>query len=1067
MNRYFLKKICFIIVFILTYFIGFSQKNNYQLFDNVQPITSSLTTYVKKGFTVTLNKSIAKEIIVANQQSIELSIFFENKNWVLELEQSKVVTNNFFVTTALNPNSHFKYNDEVVHYKGFVKGNKKIPVAVSIMQENVLAVIADMVGNINVGAINTADAKLKNQHIIYRDSDLLIENEFACQESLIGSNNPIPSYELPTITTEATLNAEPVDIYFEADHSIYLNNSSNVNNVVNYVTSLINIVNFLFERDSVNTKISAIKVWDVSDPYVSLATSSAILTSFASNMSNGFPGDLAHFLTQRTIGGGIAYLDVLCASNYYKTGVSGNLSNSFNLFPTYSWSVMVVTHEIGHNLGSRHTQSCTWPGGAIDNCYTTEGGCPAGSAPVGGGTIMSYCHLTSYGTNLANGFGPLPGGRIRDRVRTSTCIFPSIYYETTSQNITEETADNINGCIKYKLISTKLKIPYAPTQPANITLVPTGTNGLEVGINKDLEISTNSFVLDANNLSQTINLKVYDDAVIEDMESLILNFNINPNGGNAKKSTINNIFFANIISEDHRPDSSINQLLFYESFDTITTGIGAWSQNVIHGATSPNRWIIKNTAGADFSSNAAYISNNNSSLAYSGASILDSTIVRLESPYINATGFTNLKLSFLYKCTIEASSANGGANGGGENYLDYGRVLYTIDNGLNWLPILNNVYRSNAKVITNVDIPVVAGNISNLKIAFEWRNNSSVVSMPAFIVDSIVIKGTSTTAIQTVTHPNNFEEAYFGPNETVHFYNPVTKNIIATIENLSSFDFGCTKVELVRTGNATTAGWGSLQADKISDKVFKISTENTSPNAPYKVNFYFTDAEINGWLAGTGNIISDMNIVKTYSNIGSGTLSLPPSFSSINLKSIYGYTQHSIIAAVFTGHEAITNYALMKPYGVFTCPSNDVNFATNIIGANYQWQVDDGAGYVNITNTSIYNNVATNSLSLIAPPTSYVGNKYRCVINTTLGIVYSQEYVLKYTMQWLGTISTSWEEPLNWSCNAVPNDKADVIVNTGTTFEPTINLNTTVRSITLNNGAQVNVKTGVNFVINH
>ena len=50
---------------------------------------------------------------------------------------------------------------------------------------------------------------------------------------------------------------------------------------------------------------------------------------------------------------------------------------------------MVITHETGHNLGSNHTQWCGWPGGAIDNCYDTEGNCEPGPAPVNGGTMMS------------------------------------------------------------------------------------------------------------------------------------------------------------------------------------------------------------------------------------------------------------------------------------------------------------------------------------------------------------------------------------------------------------------------------------------------------------------------------------------------------------------------------------------------------------------------------------------------------------------------------------------------------------------------------------------------------
>ncbi|MBK9226685.1 MAG: hypothetical protein IPL67_06475 [Ignavibacteria bacterium] len=83
------------------------------------------------------------------------------------------------------------------------------------------------------------------------------------------------------------------------------------------------------------------------------------------------------------------------------------------IISTYSWTINVVTHEMGHNLGSRHTHSCTWPVGnggalgAIDSCYNAEGGCFPNPRPRIG-TIMSYCHLwptnQGGGVNLASGF---------------------------------------------------------------------------------------------------------------------------------------------------------------------------------------------------------------------------------------------------------------------------------------------------------------------------------------------------------------------------------------------------------------------------------------------------------------------------------------------------------------------------------------------------------------------------------------------------------------------------------------------------------------------------------------
>jgi hypothetical protein len=114
-------------------------------------------------------------------------------------------------------------------------------------------------------------------------------------------------------------------------------------------------------------------------------------------------------------------LDILCSSSY-KHAFS-NIYNTYSTVPTYSWTVNVFAHEMGHNLGSNHTQWCGWTGGALDNCYTTEGGCAAGPAPVNGGTIMSYCHLSGVvGVNFSNGFGTQPGNKIRSRYNAAACI---------------------------------------------------------------------------------------------------------------------------------------------------------------------------------------------------------------------------------------------------------------------------------------------------------------------------------------------------------------------------------------------------------------------------------------------------------------------------------------------------------------------------------------------------------------------------------------------------------------------------------------------------------------------
>ncbi|MBA4850814.1 T9SS type A sorting domain-containing protein [Emticicia sp. BO119] len=70
-------------------------------------------------------------------------------------------------------------------------------------------------------------------------------------------------------------------------------------------------------------------------------------------------------------------------------GAGGVAGGNVNVSP---WgNVSVIAHELGHNFGSPHTQSCNWPGGAIDFCYPVEGPCYENSIDYIRGTIMSYC----------------------------------------------------------------------------------------------------------------------------------------------------------------------------------------------------------------------------------------------------------------------------------------------------------------------------------------------------------------------------------------------------------------------------------------------------------------------------------------------------------------------------------------------------------------------------------------------------------------------------------------------------------------------------------------------------
>ena len=163
------------------------------------------------------------------------------------------------------------------------------------------------------------------------------------------------------------------------------------------------------------------------------------------------------------------------------------------------------------------------------------------------------------------------------------------------------------------------------------------------------------------------------------------------------------------------------------------------------------------------------------------------------------------------------------------------------------------------------------------------------------------------------------------------------------------------------------------------------------------------------------------------------------------------------------------NNYLYSPFYVIVpyCPGAVTAFTAYATGnANtYQWQVNTGAGFTNITNNSLYTGTTTDSLTLIDPPSSMYGYTYRCVISDSTSILYSSEYVLKFTDIWTGSIDTTWEKGANWDCGLIPDANMDVLINTGLTNYPVIKSNAICRSIHMNSSAALKVTTGYSLNI--
>ncbi|WP_432672028.1 M12 family metallo-peptidase [Flavobacterium sp. SM2513] len=352
---------------------------------------------------------------------LELEIPYQNQNIKILLYRVNPFSKDFKVDTDKEKNISYQKG---VYYRGIIKGNSNSVSAFNFFNGAFNGVFSSAeLGNVVVGKIDKPNNQ--NDYIIYSDANFLIENSFKCgvEETGIPPSNSTVKREVTT--------AKCVTFYYEIDYNLFLSNDSNSLTTANWATSVFNNVQTLFANDGITTALNSVYIWTTPDAYEGIGTTSADYLFAFQDYRPIINGDVGVLVGIDPGGlGGVAFLNGLCTNfNYGYSDVDGI---SIATVPTYSWTTQVMTHELGHLLGSPHTHACVWNGNntPIDGCGSQAGYPENGCNTIGPipssfekGTIMSYCHLIEgVGISFANGFGIQPATLMANTINAKSCL---------------------------------------------------------------------------------------------------------------------------------------------------------------------------------------------------------------------------------------------------------------------------------------------------------------------------------------------------------------------------------------------------------------------------------------------------------------------------------------------------------------------------------------------------------------------------------------------------------------------------------------------------------------------
>ncbi|SNS84335.1 Por secretion system C-terminal sorting domain-containing protein [Ekhidna lutea] len=375
--------------------------------------------------------------------------------------------------------------------------------------------------------------------------------------------------------------------------------------------------------------------------------------------------------------------------------------------------------------------------------------------------------------------------------------------------------NDLNGCEDfnvYPVFISSVEVPSGTT----VNLSTAGTTASE---GYDYDISTRTLTFSGTE-TQRVDITVYDDADIENVETISLSYVFNGEFFKQEFSISDNDFTP-------RTGSSVMELLPTETFDTFGFPTG-WSSVTL--SEGNNMWKVNGDLTA---AGRAYISDGITDIPFYDQN--SPTSVMLLSPVINAKGTKDVTVSFDWEAGGERDALDHSV------IYDHGELMYSLD-GVWFEPVQKFVGDGVLGAeTTSGTYTATLGDLDgeDFILGWKWFNDTNAGTQFSFAIDNVTV---TATPLGIETQAGSTASASVNKGSVVYFMSDQDGALIGMIENTSE-DLGCVTLSVTDEGSSFSV-FSNISTARPS-KAFGIEVENS--NATYDLTMYFTDNELNAF----------------------------------------------------------------------------------------------------------------------------------------------------------------------------------------------------------------------------